>query len=436
MGRGTKGMRNLLLPLVVLSAIGARAQTPEYPNLIVLVADDFGVDLMPSYGEGADLPCTPHLDRFTDQGMLFRNAWAAPMCSPTRAMLQTGRHGFRTGIGTPGGGGAVLGLSETSLPEQLGHYNSALLGKWHLGGNSNTHPLETGYDQFLGPRGNVPDYFNWTKVINGSTVQTTVYATTDTSNDAVTAMLTMPEPWLLVVNYNAPHGPTHAPDASLCPTDCQANLCQGVTDNSPNWQKARAMVGALDTEIGRVLRAVDAVDPDAYVFFVGDNGTAGGATRAPFNPQKAKTTLYEGGINVPLVVRGPGVKAGSECQGLVSVVDLFATLAELGKRPSLTEDSVSMVPYFNAPELSLRQVVFSESFTPNHQPSLPFQNHQRAIRGERYKLIRRTGQPDELYDLWNDPFENVDLYPNLVQGTPANDAYWALVRELIELGVD
>ncbi|MEM6572195.1 MAG: sulfatase-like hydrolase/transferase [Planctomycetota bacterium] len=437
---------NSLLLTAVLAQGGAVATLPLQPdvaprgappNIVLVVADDFGVDLMPSYGEGDDLPCTPVLDDLTASGMLFRNAWASPQCSPARAQLLTGRYGFRTGIGTPGG--ARLDLSERTVPEMLVGYSSTAVGTWHLGatGANLTHPNDSGFERFAGSRANLDDYLDWTKLVDGQQFSTATYATTDTTDEAIGAILAMPQPFFLHVAFHAPHGPAHAPDPALCPAPCAGGLdCAGVGGGSANWRKTRAMVGAMDTELGRLLDVLDAVDPRAYVFFIGDNGTGNGATRPPFVNGHAKGTLYEGGINVPLVVRGPGIPAGTECAGLVSAVDLFATFAELAGRPSTAEDSVSLVPYFRDPMASLRATVYSESFAPNAQASLPFTNHERAIRDGRFKLIRRTGQQDELFDLAADPWESTDLVPTLTPGSPAALAYQSLTAGLAALGVD
>ena len=94
-----------------------------------------------------------------------------------------------------------------------------------------------------------------------------------------------------------------------------------------------------------------------------------------------------------------------------------------------------MVPYFDDPGLSLRPTVYSESF-PNSNDDLPFTNHERAVRDSRYKLIRRTGETDEFYDLASDPWEATDLFPGLTPGSREETAYLGLVAEFVALGVD
>jgi arylsulfatase A-like enzyme len=437
------GLLALLTPpqsITRAQARGARTEVPPpavgpalQPNLVVILADDLGVDLVNAYGEGAAPPCTPNLDALAASGILFRNAWANPVCTPTRAALLTGRHGFRTGVGSVGGG-SRLPLSELILPEMLVGYDSAAVGKWHLAGNAgSTHPNASGFGRFAGSLGGaVGDYYQWAKTVDGQASVSTTYATTDTADEAVAAMLGMQEPWVLYAAFNAPHDPWQAPPTGLCPP-CANGWCANLGQNATDLELGKAMVEALDVELGRVLGVLEAVDPNAWVFFLGDNGSPRALSEAPFRGNHAKGTLYEGGVNVPLIVRGPGAVSG-ECAGLVSVVDLYATLGELARVPAGSEDSVSMVPYFSDPgRPSLRATVYSETFSPNGGAP-PYASHVRAVRGERYKLIRETGRADELYDLELDPFETTDLLPNPDAAQQA--AYDLLAAELVALGVD
>ncbi|MDJ0847714.1 MAG: sulfatase-like hydrolase/transferase [Myxococcota bacterium] len=148
-------------------------------NFLILIGDDLGVDGIDVYsrdalyghpGEGANPGPTPNIDQLALEGILFRNAWATPVCSSTRAATLTGRHGFRTGIGRTGG---PLDLAETTLPELLAatHANAAL-GKWHLGqgGQDVDHPVDSGFDYYAGGLGGaVGDYFSWRKTTNSTT---------------------------------------------------------------------------------------------------------------------------------------------------------------------------------------------------------------------------------------------------------------------------
>lgn len=423
------------LCLALTSAPVNAGEPSRPPNFVVIVADDVGVDMISAYGESAAAPCTPNIDALAAGGLLFRNAWANPVCSPTRAALLTGRYGFRTGIGQvvandePG-----LDLAETTIPELLSKHASACIGKWHLSGDlGNTHPNDSGFDHFAGLiRGAVNDYFQWPRVVDGVVGISNTYSTTAMTDDAVAWLQAQTEPWLLLVNYNAPHTPLHVPPAALCPgSACASTYCTSLPPNPNDRQLGRAVMQALDSEIGRLLATVSSVDPHAYVFFVGDNGTASQVSVPPFTPAHAKGSMYEGGVNVPLIVRGPRVTPG-ESAGLVSITDLYATLAQLAGVRSRAEDSVSLAPYFSRPNLSLRSSVYAETFAPNNATG-PFASHGRAIRDERYKLIRRTGQADEFFDLAADPFETQDLFGGMNAAQQA--AYDALAAELAALGV-
>ena len=367
--------------------------------------------------------------------MLFRNAWAAPVCAPTRAALLTGRHGFRTGLGTVDG--AELSGHELTLAEALVGYESRAVGKWHLG--DPLDPLSQGFASFVGlSGGGVPSYYAWDRYENGVATPQTEYVTTVMTDDAIAALGAMKPPWLLYVAYNAPHAPFEAPPAHLCPSLSGGGACAGVScgnlSGSPSTAElVRAMTEALDTELGRLLDAVALADPNAHVFFLGDNGTVKQAAQAPFVPEHGKGELNEGGLNVPLLVKGPGVVQG-ESAALVSVVDLFATLTELALATEAADwyatDSVSFAPCLADPAAGPRTFVYAERFGPSNSPG-PWANHEQAVREARYKLIRRAGQPDELYDLELDPFESTDLLPTLDPAAQA--AYDALGAELARL---
>ncbi|MEE8507836.1 MAG: sulfatase-like hydrolase/transferase, partial [Myxococcota bacterium] len=151
------------LALLILGAGIAICCAPVEPtqpsNILILLIDDFGVDMVGAYEEGTEPPPTPNIDRLASRGVLFRNAWSYPNCSPTRAAIHTGRYAFRTGIGTlvrPWG--YALPLRELTIPEMLtlgtkGLFSTAAIGKWHLGNESvgGPHaPNQAGYHHFAG----------------------------------------------------------------------------------------------------------------------------------------------------------------------------------------------------------------------------------------------------------------------------------------------
>ncbi len=366
-------------------------QQPFRPNVLLVVADDMGTDVVGAYAEGGDLPATPRMDALADEGVLFRNAWAAPNCSPSRAMLLTGRHGFRTGIGTVVDQKLQLGqtlsglpLAEITLPEMLsagtrGAYRSGLIGKWHLGADAllggMLAPNLAGFDHFAGGLTNfeTPEtYFGWTRIVNGEEGPSHQYATSAAVNDALEFIDTSAEPWFCQVSFHAPHFPFHDPPAALHNQDLSTPSAV---------RQYRAMIEALDTELGRLLDALpEPVRARTTVLVIGDNGTPGNVIVAPQDPAKGKGTLFEGGVRVPLIASGWGVSSpGRESNELVSAVDLFPTIAglagvDLGDvMGTTTLDGVDLGPVLADPVAAGdRSHLFAEIFNPTGVPASPF----------------------------------------------------------------
>ena len=415
----TRWMLQAINPFLLFLSLPLAAAARD--NFLVVVLDDVGVDAIGVYsddvtyghdGVGAALGPTPTIDGIAAEGMLFRHAYANPMCSPTRAAALTGRYGFRNGVGIPED--AYLRPSETIIPEALAatHANAAI-GKWHLGGNDADHPNEAGFDNFSGTLGNlgqgVTTYFSWRKTVQGATTAGwPAYATTDNVNDAIGQIAGFgDDPWFVWLAFNAAHTPFHVPTAGL-------NTI-AVDDASDDLTKYQAAVEAIDTELDRLLASIPSdVLADTTIIVFGDNGTPKSVSVPPFRSNHAKSTVYEGGIRVPFIVRSPYIAEadrGRESLALVHSVDIFATLAEIAGVSSATaRDSVSFLPYLQDPDLATlptRPYVYSEMFTPDGSGSNL--NDERTIRTETFKLIWRNGVYEELFNLDDDPFERDNL---------------------------
>lgn len=383
-------------------------------NLLVVVADDLGVDAIATYAEGTAPAPTPNLDALAARGILFRSAWAYPTCSPARAALQTGRHAVRNGVGQVG---AALALDEPTLPELLdargsGHAH-AWIGKWHLAGanGDRLHPNRSGWSHFAGVlAGRVPSYTRWERIVDGVAATSTAYATTQTVDDALTWIRARTGPWVCVVAFVAPHEPFHEPPAHLHGQDLR-----GLDPATTPLPFYRAATEALDRELGRLLAGLGAETARTDVVFTADNGTPRNVSVAPFRGNHAKDTPYEGGVNVPLVVAGPSVsRPGREVADVVSITDLYATAVELAgvadPWPWIRIDGVSLVPYLRDTARSpLHTAVYAESFALGSDPDA---DGFAIARNQRYKLIRwfsPGGARDEFYDLTGDAFETRDL---------------------------
>jgi arylsulfatase A-like enzyme len=397
----------------LLAAAGSVAAAPN--NILLVIADDYGADSSSLYNTNvsAVLPPTPHLASLAQQGVRFENAYANPVCSPTRACIITGRYGFRTGVGTAigGAGSATLSASEFTLPEAItaagtGHA-LAQFGKWHLATGTNTPSTIGGWPHFAGSlQGAISSYTNWTKSVNGvSAPGYTNYATTDVVNDAVAWINARgTNHWFAWVAFNAGHTPLHKPPTNLAPSYASLPGTPVHINNNPGLY-FDAMIEAMDTEIGRLLAAVSLTN--THVIFIGDNGTDRGSIQPPYTSNRAKGTVYEGGTRVPWIIAGPAVTTpGGTNFTPVHVVDLFATILEMAGTstaavvPSnVTIDSASLVATISA-EASASRLIYTEVFD-----SPPGVNDARALRDSRYKFIQFADGHDEFYDLQTDPVE-------------------------------
>jgi len=344
----------------LLLALGAlRAPAPVVPParaaypVTVILLDDVGYELLA-------LAHTPHIDALAARGVAFRQAWAYPTCSPTRVALLTGRHAWRTGVGS------VLGwnlpalnlgmkLEEVTLAEILPDPVD-LFGKWHAS-HRHTGPNEQGFRHYRGCLFQVDTeggtgWTNWVKTVDGQRDRSTTYATTDTTDDALAS-----DAPVRLVAYHAVHEPVEPPPGGPPGTDLEVTL---------------DMLEFLDREIGRLLEGYG-----GYVILLSDNGSEiqyGGG----------KGTLRESGIRVPFVVAGPGIEP-RVADDLVSVVDVFATVAELRGVPlpdGVAQDSISLVPILHG-RPGARETALVERFWPNHHPL----ERSSAIRDRERKLV-------------------------------------------------
>jgi arylsulfatase A-like enzyme len=210
------------------------------------------------------------------------------------------------------------------------------------------------------------------------------------------------EPWFVYVPYNAAHDPFQVPPADLHSVDLGELLPGEVSNTLANY---KAMVEAMDTEIGRLLSVVDM--SRTTVIYMGDNGTPAQVKDTNTGVRGSKISVYEGGVRVPLVVAGAGVtRIGEREDALVIAGDLFATILTLaGVSSPMVNDSYSFVPLLSDADATPgRQYAFTETC---------FSGSRVAIRGERYKLLHEPapGTNDwRLYDMEADPLEATNLY--------------------------
>jgi arylsulfatase A-like enzyme len=374
-------------------AMTADAAGPR-PNIIVLLADDFGYADTGFQG-CRDIP-TPHLDALAAGGIRCTNGYVSgPYCSPTRAGFMTGRYQQRFGHEFNPGGSPELGLplTESTIADRLRAvgYATGVIGKWHLGEAAKFHPQRRGFDEFFGFLGGAHPYFpgQGAPIYRGTTVvKETEYLTDAFAREAVGFIDRHKggdRPFFLYLAFNAVHTPMHATDERL-------QRFASIRDTTRRTYAA--MTVALDEAVGKVLARLrdEGLEENTLIAFFSDNGgptmpgtTINGSRNDPLRGSK-RTTL-EGGIRVPFVLHWKGkLPAGSEYHQPVIQLDLLPTaLAAAGAEidPAWQLDGVNLLPYLTG------QVA-----TPPHDTLYWRMGDQMAIRQGDWKLVRYDPNAD------------------------------------------
>ena len=396
------------------------------PNIMLIISDDQGLDASAQYSVSSDVPKTPTLDALAAGGIVFENAWATPACATTRGTLITGLHGINSGIDT------VPDYLETSTDTLQKHmrstdasknYQTAVIGKWHLGGEEADHPNRVGVDYYAGNISNLSDYTNWPLTINGVQTNETRYNTSKLSDLAIAWIAEQNQPWFLWLAYSAPHSPFHLPPATLH----ERNLSGTESDIDTNPRNYYlAAIEAMDNEIGRILDSLSSEQrAGTLVIYVGDNGTPKRTldTNAYIRPH-SKGTLYEGGLRVPLVVSGAGVmRSNTRESALVNTVDIYATIAELVGANDVNIDGQSFVPLLSDASASHREYNYAEYVSADVSGW--------AVRDANFKLIEYADGAQEFYQLSNDRDERSNLIDQAATYQPqiqALENYAAQIR--------
>lgn len=423
------------------------------PNIIVFMTDDQG------YG---DLSCmgttdflTPHIDELATTGARFTNWYSnSPVCSPSRASLLTGRYPGNAGVrAILAGHRKATGLTPeaptiATAVRDLG-YQTAMVGKWHLGLDEKCRPNQNGFDYFYGFMAGCIDYYShvfyWC-MADGHTDPTHDlwendhefydngrYFTEMVSEKAVEKIREMNEsdaPFMMYVAYNAPHYPMHAPRKYL--------------DRFPHlpWDRRimAAMLSAVDDGVGQITDELKrlGIYEDTIIFFQSDNGPSRESRNwmdgrgdpyyggLPGGLKGHKFSLFEGGIRVPGIFSWPGhIPAGQVIDEPCAAMDVFPTLLTIaGGDPAKYE----------LDGLDITDVLMNGGKTP-HEEIYWEMEMQTAIRQGNYKLVLDgqliEGEPPQdpvfLSDLSVDPSETTNLaaqYPELTEELKEKALAW------------
>ncbi|WP_282165355.1 sulfatase-like hydrolase/transferase [Cellulophaga baltica] len=377
------------------------------PNILLIIADDMGLDATPNYPIGSIKPNMLNLEGFMANGIKFNNVWANPLCSPSRATMLTGKYGTQAGITRVG---QTLASSEHILQNDMSNYSTALIGKWHLSTDA-SQPTAMGIDYFAGIlNGTVQDYYNWSLVENSNSATSTEYVTsklTDLSIDWVNAQ---DDPWFLWLAYNAPHTPFHVPPSNLH-SQGDLPIDQASIDTNP-LPYFLAALEAMDSEIGRLLASMtDEARDNTVIIFIGDNGSPNQVAQE-YERARAKGSVYQGGINVPLVISGKGItRKNIEENSIINAADLYNTILEIsGNSVNSNTDSKSFKNVLADSGIGSRAYGFSE--VSYDDESLDY-----TIRTSTHKYILFNDGTEALYDLTIDPLENTNLLDNSLSET-------------------
>ncbi len=391
-------------------ANSAEVLVTDAPNIIFIIADDMGWDAFGNYPNiNSRKANTPVLDSLAKTGITFNNYWVNPECSPTRAAMLTGKYGFRTGVGTAG---ATLQNNEYIIQKYITDktnnlYSNAVIGKWHVSATNNlSAPENFGVQYYSGLfTGALPNYDNWTITSNGAQQNTTTYSTTQLIDQSATWVKNQTKPFFLWLALIAPHTPFHRPPVALI-TDKSLTDHQTTIDNNP-LPYYLAAIEAMDKEIGRLITSLTAAQKENTVFiFMGDNGSPKQVAQFPYSALKSKSTLFQGGINTPLIISGKGVSRKNSLEtALVQATDMFTTIAAIAtSNLEKYQDGISLKPLLSNANATKRTYAYTEFFG-----NTVSANDGYAIRNENYKLIHLLNGTEYLYKLTIDPFEEDNL---------------------------
>ncbi len=402
--------------LGILSCFDSASAT-DRPNIVFMLADDQGWNGL-SVAMHPDLPSsasetveTPNLELLARQGMRFSNAYApAPVCSPTRISLQTGKSPAQlhwTKAAPPVSGQKLIeprliksiASEEITLAEILKcrGYATAHYGKWHIGGGG---PGAHGYDEHDGDTGNEHAFeFKDPNPVD-------IFGMAEKAERFMRQCQRAGKPFFIQLSWNA----LHAAENAIAATK---HKYQNRMPNASEKAIATAAISEdLDHGVGRVMAALDrlGLTQNTYLIYMSDNGAGVGGKKNSL--RGGKGGVWEGGLRVPFLVRGPGITANSWCHVPIVGYDLFPTFCQLAglpesDLPKSLEGGTLVDLFSNDGKGEVRRRFDGLYF---HFPHYQSDSPQASVRVDRYKLIRFFEDDRfELFDLSQDLGEKNNL---------------------------
>lgn len=379
----------IAVAILMMYACG-KTRTDNKPNVIIIVADDLGYGGLSCYGDRNVR--TPHIDDLAANGLKFTDFHSnAPVCTPTRAALLTGRYQQRSGMEGViyvRGETRSLGLdtAELTIAElmQQNGYATGLMGKWHLGYKNEFNPIYHGFDEFHGYLSGNIDYhshydnagiYDWWH--NTDSVYEEGYSTDLITNHAEKFIERhAAEPFFLMVTHEAPHVPLQGRNDPPYRFPGKSFPYQGMTANVSATYKE--MVEVMDEGVGRIIAALKAyhLEEKTLVLFISDNGAEPIGNNGILNG--AKGSLLEGGHRVPAIAYWKGRISPRESSETLLTMDVLPTVLSLcnARTPlSVVFDGIDFSSIlFDGKGASARRTVFWRY------------NKQKAVRNDKWKL--------------------------------------------------
>jgi arylsulfatase A len=390
------------------------------PNVILIMADDLGHGSLGCYGQQQIQ--TPNIDTLAAGGMRFTQTYSpAPVCSPTRWSLLTGNH--------TGHAHNTINLyteleaQDLTFPEllQAAGYETAIFGKWGVGtvagGNS---PIQRGFDHFLGYIDHIEAWDYYPPTLWRDDTQISIpenqqgarglYIPDLLAGEAIQFMARPRlKPFFLYLPFTLPHANGNLPWPELfqVPSDAPYTEMPWPQEH----KNYAAMVTHLDSLVGTILQALEGlgIAQNTLVIFASDNGSAVNFFGDTGGLRGEKATLHEGGIRIPLLVKGPGIAPGVSSHAC-GLYDLAGTILEAAGVTTPAWDSLSFWPLLQGRPQKAHEFLYW-AFTVWRE------DVQEAVRLGNWKGIRTVGG-FELYNLASDPGETTNLagrYPDLAR---------------------
>ena len=398
------------------------------PNFILILADDQGwngtsVKMMHNEpGSKSDYFETPNLELLAERGIRFSDAYAgAPVCAPSRYSIQFGKTParlslIRVGMNTD----HIDHKGFTSIPKALkkinSQYRTAHFGKWGMGSN----PSILGYDISDGPTKNKDGNFinnksQWENVIKKDPKN--IFSLTNKAIDFMASSKAQEKPFYLQISHYAVHTNIESKEKSYARLK---NKPKSAQQKNPGFA---SMTFDLDEGLGILLKKVKelGIEDNTYIIYMSDNGSVPNIPGAKkyeksynYPLSRGKWDALEGGVRVPLIIAGPGIKNGSESATPVSGTDLLPTIIDLAgnKSITLTEiDGGSFAPILlNKNNKQIKRVVDGIFFHVPYKNGIALKRPHSAVRKGDYKLVKfQDDKSIFLFDLVKDKMEKINL---------------------------